>query len=401
MVGRLASPVNWVAGRTSHVVDSPRMEGILRAMVRQAQRASMRLTLGIALVAALSAASVVPAADEDQQPQEPEAEPTAPAPRLLIRGFGNIDFLRRDDDKPSTFSLGELDIFLTSELTPELSVLAEVVIEPEEGSHPVIEIERYAIRWAARDFFQLAFGRLHTPLGYWNQTFHHGAWFQTTIGRPLVYLWEHDGGVLPVHDVGLQLLGSIPVSGITLEYNAGVSNGRGHDPEEVQDLQDANASKAVNLWLGVVPHPLRSLKLGGVVRFDRIPGSPEDAAAGELDERIIGGFLAFTPRRAEVLAEVFRVEHEARDTGDVWRTTGLYVQGAVRFGRLKPYYRYDYLDVGDGDPFYAQSGTLSKHTLGARHDPWSWACAKLELYREHQQGGPSVGAVAFQVAFTF
>jgi hypothetical protein len=242
---------------------------------------------------------------------------------------------------------------------------------------------------------------MHSPLGYWNQVYHHGAWFQTSIERPIVYRFEHDGGVLPIHEVGLSLLGSVPFSGVALEYAASVTNGRGADPHEVQEFRDANSEKAVNLWIGVVPRSLRSFKVGGVVRFDRIPPPAHHPEAGELDERIAGGFVAFTPRRGEALAELLRVEHEARATGERWRTLGGYLQGGLRLGRFKPYYRYDYQDIEEGDPYYSQGGTQSRHTLGVRYDRWSWAALKLEVYRQRPTAGETFDAVQFQAAFTF
>jgi hypothetical protein len=353
-----------------------------------------------------SAAPAEPAPG-DANPQDPaggggsRADEPEHAPSMVLKGFGDINLAYRDDGTPGGFSLGELDLFVTSELTPDVSVLAEIVFEPQKGTNPEIELERYMIRWAARDAFQVALGRMHSPLGYWNQAYHHGAWFQTTIERPTVYRFEHNGGVLPIHEVGLAVLGSLPVSEVALEYSVSVTNGRDPDPHEVQEFQDANSNKAVNLWLGVSPRALRSLKLGGVVRFDRIPPPTHRPEAGALDERIAGAFVAYTPRRVEALAEVLRVEHEARDTGERWRTLGLYVQGALRLGRFKPYYRYDYQDVDEGDPYYIESGTQSRHTLGVRYDPWSWAALKLEVYRDSPTAGAAFNAVAFQTAFTF
>ena len=47
--------------------------------------------------------------------------------------------------------------------------------------------------------FNVSIGRGHTAMGYWNQTFHHGKWFQTTTDRPAIYRFEDDIGILPVH----------------------------------------------------------------------------------------------------------------------------------------------------------------------------------------------------------
>ena len=83
--------------------------------------------------------------------------------------------------------------------------LAEIVFEFEEDDNEaVLDPERIQVRWAPSTLFSLTAGRMHTPLGYWNETFHHGTWFQTTAARPLLYEFEDDGGILPVHMVGLQ-----------------------------------------------------------------------------------------------------------------------------------------------------------------------------------------------------
>ena len=54
--------------------------------------------------------------------EEPETPSEVAAPRTVVRIFGDIDFRTRRDDVPSTFVLGQIDVFLTSELATNLSV---------------------------------------------------------------------------------------------------------------------------------------------------------------------------------------------------------------------------------------------------------------------------------------
>src|SRR6266852_1561407 len=42
-----------------------------------------------------------------------------------------------------------------------------------------LSVERTIIRYDYNDYFKLSFGKYHTPIGYWNAAFHHGAWLQT------------------------------------------------------------------------------------------------------------------------------------------------------------------------------------------------------------------------------
>ncbi len=47
-----------------------------------------------------------------------------------------------------------------------------------------VEVERSLIRFDQSDYFKISFGRYHTPINYWNDTFHHGSWLQTSVSRP-------------------------------------------------------------------------------------------------------------------------------------------------------------------------------------------------------------------------
>ena len=59
------------------------------------------------------------------------------------------------------------------------------------------------------------------------------------------------------------------------------------------------------------------------------------------------------------------------------------------------------MDVDENDPYYGERGTLERHTVGLRYDPWSWAGLKLELAREDPAEGDTFGRVALQAAFAF
>ncbi len=275
---------------------------------------------------------------------------------------------------------------------------------PHDSEAQIAEVERLQVRWAPSDALNVSVGRMHTQLGHWNQTYHHGTWLQTTVFRPDVYRWEDEGGgLLPVHEVGVRLGGALSGGPVRLEYSASLANGRGETPEEVVTVQDRNGAKAVSLWLGLSPKAIPGLQLGGTAYFDTVPPGPDGTARrAELQERILGGFLVFRNPRLEVLAEAFSIRHEDESTSDVWTTTGLYAQAAFTAGRLKPYYRFDYVDRSPGDPFFRPfipGG--EKHTVGLRVDPWSRLAVKLELAHNRVETGPTFGAGFVQLAFTF
>src|SRR5882762_11495762 len=157
-------------------------------------------------------AAPVPAAEVSANvpaPQKPETAEAAPAPApgpmhqheptesqattrqlearypsLQIRGFGDVNFSTTDQrGATSGFNLGQLDLHLASALSHKVTYFGELTFNAQPTGYTV-EVERSIIRYDYNDFFKLSFGRYHTPIGYWNTAFHHGAWLQTTISRP-------------------------------------------------------------------------------------------------------------------------------------------------------------------------------------------------------------------------
>jgi len=362
---------------------------------------SRRISAALLCVILASLAARAAGAEEQAAPASAgSAEPAAP--RLQFRVFGNIDWLSRRESEPSTFTLGQLDLFATAELAPSLSALAEVVLESSpHGDQQIADVERFQLRYAPTDAIGFSLGRMHTMLGFWNQVYHHGAWLQTTIQRPEVYRWEDEaGGFLPVHEVGLRFSGSASTAPLRLEYSATVANGRAARASQVA-LRDANNSKAVDLWLGLEPRAVPALQLGAAAVFDRIPPGDRPGRESELSERILGGFVAYQGRRLELLAEAFSVRHEDEPRALVWTSEGLYAQGAVALGRYKPYYRYDRVRPSADDPYLDATREIAQHTVGLRIDPWRQVALKLELAHGTLAGDEEFNSAAVQAAFTF
>ena len=72
----------------------------------------------------------------------------------------------------------------------------------------------------------------------------------------------------------------------------------------------------------------------------------------------------------------------------------------IASGVFKPYYRFEGLDGGAGDPYYPSRRPSTAHA-GLRVDPWAAAAVKLELSHDLPDPGPSFSAAALQVAVTF
>ena len=370
-----------------------------------------RVTRRLGPVAFLLFASAVraeepPATPPAPPPEEPSAATaTTTAPRTVVRIFGDIDWRSRRDVDPSTFVLGQIDVFLTSELATNVSVLAETVLEsPEHEGSQIAEVERFQLQYSPSDALTVSVGRMHTMLGFWNQAYHHGTWLQTTAFRPEVYRWEdEDGGLLPVHEVGVRARRArrrcVRSASSTLRASSTVVP---RTPRGSRRSRTTTGRRPSTSGWGSAR--ARSPTCRSAVLPSSTPFRPaaEAGRAATLDERIWGGFVVFQGPRLELLAEAFSVVHRDETAGVEWTSPGLYAQAAWTAGRWKPYYRFDRVDRDEGDPYYGPGlQDVTKHTAGLRVDPWSRVALKLEAIRARVAGGSPFNAAALQAAFTF
>src|SRR5580700_4442650 len=167
----------------------------------------------------------------------------------------------------TAFQAGEFDLFMTSKLSDHLSFLAEVVLGPDDTNAFGLDIERYEFTYRANRYFSATAGRFHTSIGYYNTAYHHGNWFSTAEGRPIMYLFEDSGGVLPVHMVGLSFTGEIPrTEKLGLHWTADIGNGLSSNtyaPESVQNFYSDRNYKATNLAFYIKPQSVPGLQIGG------------------------------------------------------------------------------------------------------------------------------------------
>jgi len=334
-------------------------------------------------------------------------------PKLVLRGFADVGYQARwvdpstaNDESFNDFAVGGLDLFITSKLGGGFSFLTEVLFG-FHGEDVDVDVERLLLMYEYRDWLKLNGGRGHTSLGYWNQYFHHGKWLQTTVDRPLLYRFEDEGGILPAHFVGLELFGSVDVGPGLLSYSATVANGRGKSADKVQNTDDANSAKAVGILLRYRPNALSGFGIGASGYFDKIPAETSvPARAQSMREYISGAHVFYVEGDWELIAEASWIIHDDRVAGKEHHSAGSYAQVAHRFGKLKPYYRFDWLSIARADPFYADPNLnetvedTRQHTVGVRWDVTSFVAFKLE-YVHKNATSEDVNAIAFQASCAF
>ncbi len=316
-------------------------------------------------------------------------------PKLKIFGFGHFQYEAMNNE--NGFTLGDFDLFITSRIAKNFSFLSESVVEFEQSGTNVIDIERLMLKYEASNLLNIAVGRGHTAIGYWNRTFHHGAWLQTTIDRPALFEFEDDGGILPSHFVGIEFSGSANNDWGLFSYVVQLSNGRGQDVTDIQLVSDVDDHKQLNFYLNYSPKFISGLAIGGNFLFDEIP---DDAAVGRTvgtHEIIAGGHLNYTDSHIEFLSEFITIQHNANTH---FSHLGGYVQLGYKFSQWIPYYRFDLLNIDTGDTFFPGASDIDQHTIGIRYDWFTYAAIKVE-YRNLESPQSMRHAGIAQISFAF
>ena len=364
----------------------------------------------------------------------PAAAKAEAFPQISFHGFGNVDYSYRNNGaeapgkaNKNSFTIGQLDFFVTSRLTENISILAEVVMEASEADNGMgIDLERILFQWKPSDYFNLDVGRYHSSVGYYNTAYHHGAWFQTATGRPRFLDFEDGGGIIPAHNIGLQFHGDIPSGSLGLGYILEVGNGRPYnqsDPGRVPNVVDDNNNKSVNLAFILRPEGVAGLQLGAGVYYDVLsPQSDPNAASplnnvGRVTELMFHSHVIYKRGPWEWLSEGYLIRHNARG-GAAHLTPAGYGQLAYKVKSWAPYARFSYINAVSGDPawpFIGADGLRYGPSFGLRWDFSTLAALKLQydyLYTHIHPNGlfyaapPAEvkgweSAITAQVSFTF
>jgi phosphate-selective porin O/P len=415
----LAATAAW--GQNPPPPDQTEQVKLMLERMQQLEKrvAELEVKLAAAQASSLSAANIAPVQKPEPQPVPPpatqahehEAQQEQVAvqqmethyPSLQIRGFGDVDFSATDQKgTTSGFNLGQLVLHLASPLSRKVSYFGEITFNAQPTGYTV-EVERNIIRYDYNDYFKISFGRYHTPIGYWNTAFHHGAWLQTTIARPEMV--KFGGTFIPVHFLGFLAEGNIPSGWAGLSYNVGVGNGRGSIISRPGDAGDNNNNRAWVANLYSRPTHLYGLQMGVSLYRDKIT-LPEILPTGNnFREWISAAHIVWTKENPEVLAEFANVHHLNILTNAVTNNQAYYVQVGYRlpwFERnIKPYYRFEHTHT----PFSEQVFTnqdLVESTVGVRYDITNYAAFKSE-YRNAKRlpTEPRINGVFLQTDFTF
>lgn len=393
------------------------------------------------LAAALCAAASPAAAGDDNDAFDLGSlglDPTTEAfdDKLNLYGFADFSWAIQSEipalvQGSREFSLGNVNLYASKNLTPRWRMLAEVrfllapnggrdfatgaytvTTTPDPGSFDRdvewggISIERAYVEYDAHPRLTVRAGRWLTPIGIWN--IDHGSPAIIPTVRPYI-IGEQ---LFPEHQTGLELFGSARLGEYKLSYHATVSNGR----SAVEAARDPDSRPGIGGRLALEAPVAGTLRLGASAYGGRatIVRDGARAALPAYDELSLGADAQWNWGGLHVQGELISRRREFIDgrreasgagfTPDslAW---GAYALAGYRFERLwnvMPFTVLERYYLGD-NPFFHR---LQSYVAGLNLRPTpavvlkaSFARATFDAYSLSQP--VSLDAVRLQAAWVF
>lgn len=314
------------------------------------------------------------------------------AQTTTIRGF--VDATSTYEKNKLSFGFGEQDLFITSEITDRISFLGESVFkfDPLSPSEFSVSIERIIIKYNYSGNHNILIGKHHTPINYWNDTYHHGRVFFPTINRPLLFAAD----IIPLHTTGVSFQGH-DLGDIRFGYDVMVGNGIGSSSV-------ADNDKAKSLTLAAHIKPADRLRIGASYYHDAIAKGAHlhdgRQVQWKVNQNLLTGSVAYFGKKVELLAES-TLAFNHTDTTGTKNTMASYVYGGYRItDKWTPYVRFDQLHYQKGELVFMPNNTTA-FLAGVRYQISYLAVVKLEYQFEHTHDGGDNNRVMAQFAIGF
>jgi len=375
-------------------------------------------------------------------PSVTEVIPPAPAPAaapspdahdvhgIRWRGFGELDYKVLNQNLPElgaygfvpgsagNFYTGDFGLFLTSRLTAKASVLSEIVFEEHDAQRYGVDLRRMLLKYDYNEHLKFSFGRYQTNIGYYNWAFRSASWLQTTADRPLIMEYASNGGLLPTQAIGVSVTGTIPSGKLGLNYVAEYGSGDTIRPDIDGSGQftDENNGNQTNVGLFARPDAFRGLQIGASIYHDQISNNELTSFAGNpvpppadspglsarYGQTIVNTYVVYMGHGIEFLNEGFLIRAALLGGSLHFDTPAFYSQFSRQFGRLRPFFRYQYVNASSNDnSIFDDVGLRFGPSFGARYDLNDYIDFKAQLDHTARHGLPDLEGLHLQLSFTF
>ncbi|HRG57788.1 MAG TPA: hypothetical protein PK323_02465 [Bacteroidia bacterium] len=314
-----------------------------------------------------------------------------------IKGF--VDVLGSYQKEKGSFSLGEQDLFITSDLSDRVSFLGESVFKYSATSPTLfdVSIERIILKYNYKGNHNFLAGKHHTPLNYWNDTYHHGRVFFPTIFRPLMF----NSGIIPLHTTGVSLQG-LNLGKLKFGYDIMVGNGLGSN-----DVLDNNIYKSITAAFHI--KPIDGLRIGASYYRDilssnalstHLHGGTVNQLSKSLTQELMTGSVAYFKGKYEFLSEGTIAINNTDSTGRA-QSAIMYAYAGYRVkDKYIPYVRFDWSEFARNEIYFLKDNTTS-YLIGFRYQINYLAVVKFEYEHSKSARAGMVDKYTAQFAIGF
>lgn len=350
---------------------------------------------------------------------------------LPLHGFMDIGFASNSQATPANpkgFYVGALSFYLAPNFGDNIRALVEPNFEVTPEGAVATDLERLQIGYAFSDASTVWGGRIHTPYGYWNTGFHHGAQMQTSVIRPRFLDFEDKGGILPAHMVGLWGTGKFKTGTGKVTYDLYAGNGPkiAMGPDTTTPNTQTIGSLDINLagdnnhqaMLGFnvgyeFAGNLDGLKISG----HGLKGDVDDNSNGSLlptttpartplnktELSMLGGSAVYLANDWEVLSEYYGFNNSDKSgTTGSHKSWAAYMQVGKSLDDWTPYLRLERTVLSQQDNYFgaqASGQSYARQSLGLRYNLNQNSALKLELLNSNFMAETGRAAANYRSVF--
>lgn len=293
-----------------------------------------------------------------------------------------------------------LDIFFSIKRESFL-FLAEYFVNRHER-----ELERFQLGISPNSSNTIWLGRFHTPISYWNTTYHHGAYLQASIVRPGIADYEDEQGILPMHTTGLLWDGTQEFGQTRWNYKVAIGFGPILD-DTLMPLNLLSPGErgrlSISAKLGFQPLSNETDETGVFGGYTEIPYA--SGPYTQAKQIVAGGFYNKIWNQWHFISELTlihtRLESALKTSSSYFANA--YVHAEYQFsGKLAGYGRIEASSNTENAYLQMFPGFISSRTLiGARWEPAPKQAIKLELMRNERQDNYRYNELDIQWSMVF
>jgi hypothetical protein len=284
-----------------------------------------------------------------------------------------------EENADSYFSLGEQDFFVTSNLSDRVSFLGETVVKYDNSTSSKFSpsIERAQLKFDYYKNHSIIIGKMHTPVNYWNDVYHHGRYFYPTIDRPSSFSY-----LIPIHSLGLRMQGQ-NLGKWNFGYDICATNSIAST-----DLFDSALNKALTTAVHI--KPVDGMRIGASYYNDYMTtntpgahtghGGGNSEYEGAVNYELTCFSVAYFGKHFEILSESSYNKNRTDSLG-IAENYSQFVYAGWRFKEKQVIYGlFDFMDMSEKE-LHVSPVNVIKSGIGYKIDIIDNCVMKLQLER--------------------